>query len=66
MIDTHFYYVASALVANNNNHFSPTQSQIEQISYFKNPRGDSQICMISQNFEINKEKFKYIVYVPRI
>jgi hypothetical protein len=41
MIDTPFYSIASALVANNNNLSSPTQSQMEQISYFENPREDS-------------------------
>lgn len=48
VIDTPFYSAASASLADNNNPSSPTQLQIEHMSYFENPKEDSQICMISK------------------
>jgi hypothetical protein len=63
LIDTPFYAVGSASVENNNNSSSLTQYQME-LNYFENLREDSQICMISQNFEIYKEKLRKNFMLP--
>jgi len=34
------------------------------MSYFENPKEDSQICMTSKNFEINKEELKKDFMLP--
>jgi hypothetical protein len=34
------------------------------MSYFENPKEDSQIYMISKNFEINKEELKKDFMLP--